>query len=101
MMCDDRILDAYLREADQYIRGAEDVLHDLGTAGSTRVRRMRAAMYVKAMRRLRGLMAAHRALPWNQAAPAARADPEGVRHWPMLWPRRPPANSSGHECRDR
>jgi hypothetical protein len=101
MMCEKRILKAYLREADLHIDGAEIVLRDLGTSTSTPMRRMRAAMYVKAMRRLRALMAAHRSLPWNQGAPAAPAEPERPHHWPIRWPRRPSADSIGHECRDR
>ncbi len=58
-------VDAFLREADLHIGQAEDLLRRLSGDRSAPIRRMRAAMYVKAMRRLRHLVELHRTLPWN------------------------------------
>lgn len=100
-MYDEGTLRSYLDEADGHIHDAEAILRDLGEGGSTRMRRMRAVMYVKALRRLRGLVAAHRALPWNQAAPAARTGPEAIPHRSMRWPHRARSDASEHECHAR
>lgn len=104
-MGEDGMVNAYLLEADRHIRDAEAVLRELGSAGSTHMRRMRAAMYVRAMRRLRGLIAANRSLPWNQAVHAAassvRTDPARAIHWSMRWRRQPLVDATEHECRDR
>lgn len=62
---------AFLREADLHLGRAEVLLRDLEGDRSAPVRRLRAAMYVKAMRRLRYLIETHRTLPWNRPAPPA------------------------------
>ena len=87
-MCDEAMVDTYLHEADRHIHDAEDILRDLGSMGSTRIRRLRAATYLRAMRRLRGLIAGHRSLPWNQvahAAPPIQIDPHRARHGSRRW----------------
>lgn len=102
-MRDRGISGPYLPEADQHILDAEGVLRGLGTTGSTRMRRMRAAMYVKALRRLRGLIAVHESLPWDQAdhaAPIGRTDHTRHSCWSMHWPGRFAVLGAGHECRD-
>lgn len=66
-MPDSDEVDAFLREADLHIGRAEALLHRLACDPSAPVRRMRAAMYIKAMRRLRHLVEIHRTLPWNQS----------------------------------
>lgn len=87
-MCDDERVKGYLLEADQHICGAENLLRDLSDAGPTDMRQMRAALYLKAMRRLRRLIEVHQTLPWNQAAtsaPGIGTDPGRRARWPMPW----------------
>ncbi len=60
-------VDALLREADLHIGHAEALLHRLACDQSAPIRQMRAALYIKAMRRLRHLVEIHRTLPWNQS----------------------------------
>jgi hypothetical protein len=99
-MCDDGMLDRYLHEADRHIHGAEAMLCDLTQAGSTPMRQLRAAMYIRAMRRLRSLIATYRSLPWNQAAPPAPAAPGWNPLWPLHWPGRGIAKVTELDRRD-
>lgn len=91
-------VDAFLREADQHLGKSEALLRDLAGDRSAPVRRMRAAMYVKAMRRLRHLIEMHRTLPWNRPpppAPPVDARPPPRRRWlPTISGRASPTGTS-------
>lgn len=96
-------VNAFLREADQHLGRAEALLRDLAADKSAPVRRMRAAMYVKAMRRLRHLIEMHRTLPWNRPTPPVPpidARPPPRRRWlPTIHGRASPTGTSlsGHD----
>lgn len=84
----------YMDEAESHIRQAEDLLETLEQASSSEARRLRAAMYVAAMKRLKRLIDAHHIVDESEFAPAiVVAQVHPAHAWP--WSRWKTPSTSG------
>ena len=89
----------YITEAEQHIRNAEAILNDLEEVRSSEARRLRACMYIAAMKRLKRIIENHRT--GEEAEPDALPAPVMPGQPRLFWWLAPRPASEGRVFRRR
>ena len=89
----------YITEAEQHVRNAETILNDLEEVRSSEARRLRACMYIAAMKRLKRIIETHQTS--EEPEPAALPAPVIPGQPRLFWWLAPRPASEGRVFRRR